>query len=332
MKATTITIMVAIGVVAVLASCTSDTANAASTLTGHVPVDGSSTVYPITEAVAEEFRKLHPKVRVEVSFSGTGGGFKKFCAAQTVINDASRPIKEREMKLAKDNNIEFIELPVAYDGLTVVINSENTFVDHLTVAELNKIWKPGSTIANWNQVRDGFPDVPLKLYGPGTDSGTFDYFTKAINGKEQSCRSEGITFSEDDNVLVSGVAGEKGGLGFFGYAYYAENKSRLRAVPIKTGTSTPVAPSLETINDGSYTPLSRPIFIYVAKAAAGKPGVQEFVEFYLENAPILVEQVGYVKLPKEVHAAAMKRFKQRVAGSLFADPTAKGKTLIDLYK
>ena len=318
------------GLIVALSSCSSDPQNSNSALTGHVPIDGSSTVYPITEAVAEEFRKVHPKVRVEVSFSGTGGGFKKFCAAQTVINDASRPIKAKEMQMAKDSGIEFIELPVAYDGLTVVINPENKFVDHLTVAELNKIWKPGSTISNWSQVRDGFPNVPLKLYAPGTDSGTFDYFTKAINGKEQSCRSEGITFSEDDNVLVGGVAGDKGGLGFFGYAYYAENKGRLQAVPIKAGASAPVAPSLATINDGTYTPLSRPIFIYVAKEGANKAGVKEFVDFYLEQAPSLVEQVGYVRLPAEVYQAARKRFKGRVAGSLFAAPSAS-KTLLDLY-
>ena len=248
-----------------------------------------------------------------------------------MINNASRTIKGAEVQLAKDNKIEFLELPVAYDGLTVVINKENAFVDHLSVAELHKIWKPGSTVTNWNMVRDGFPDLPLKLYAPGTDSGTFDYFTKAINGKEQSCRSEGITFSEDDNVLVGGVAGEKGGLGFFGYAYYAENQSRLRAVPIKVGGSEPVAPSLATINDGTYSPLSRPIFIYVAKAAASKPGVKEFVEFYLESASSLVEQVGYVKLPSAVYAAVRKRFEDLVVGSMFADPVAAKKTLMDLY-
>jgi phosphate transport system substrate-binding protein len=332
MKASTIKALVAVGFTVALASCSAETSHAESSLTGSVSIDGSSTVYPITEAVAEEFRKVHPRVRVEVSFSGTGGGFKKFCAAQTVINDASRPIKAKEIKLAKSNNIEFIELPVAYDGLTVVINKRNTFVDHLTVAELKRIWEPGSRIDNWKQVRDGFPDVPLKLYGPGTDSGTFDYFTKAINGKEQSCRAEGITFSEDDNVLVTGVAGEKGGLGFFGYAYFAENREKLIAVPIKSGADAPVAPSLTTINDGTYKPLSRPIFIYVSKAAADAPGVKEFVEFYLVNAPALVEQVGYVKLPGSIYAAARERFAAKVAGSLFADPAANKKTLLDLYQ
>jgi phosphate transport system substrate-binding protein len=331
MKNTTKASIVATGLLVILGSCGSDAVSAGSTLVGHVPIDGSSTVYPITEAVAEEFRKVHPKVRVEVSFSGTGGGFKKFCAAQTVINNASRVIKGKELQLAKENNIEFVELPVAYDGLTVVINKENAFVDHLTVAELHKIWKPSSTVTNWNMVRDGFPDVPLKLFAPGTDSGTFDYFTKAINGKEQSCRSEGITFSEDDNVLVGGVAGEKGGLAFFGFAYFAENQSRLRAVPIKVGDAAPVVPSLTTINDGTYTPLSRPIFIYVSKAAASKPGVKQFVDFYLESAPYLVEQVGYVKLPSEVYTAVRKRFRDQVTGSVFADPAAAKKTLINLY-
>ncbi|MFQ6615037.1 MAG: PstS family phosphate ABC transporter substrate-binding protein, partial [Fidelibacterota bacterium] len=211
-------------------------------LQGTVKIDGSSTVFPITEAVAEEFGKVreHRKIRVTVGVSGTGGGFKKFLAKETDINDASRPIKQKEIDKANKNGVKYIELPVAYDGLSVVINKKNTWVDYLTVAELNKIWKPGSAVKTWKDIRSNWPNLKIQLYGPGTDSGTFDYFTEVINGKSQVSRSD-FTKSEDDNVLVNGVAGDKGSLGYFGFAYYVENRDKLRVVPIKQGNKKPVA-------------------------------------------------------------------------------------------
>lgn len=271
-----------------------------------VKIDGSSTVFPITEAVAVEFQKEHKNVAVTVGVSGTGGGFKKFSIGQTDINDASRPIKDKEAKKAQENGIDYIELPVAYDGLSVVVNKDNDFVDHLTVEELNKIWKVGSKVTKWSQVRDGWPDVEIKLFGPGVDSGTFDYFTEVINHKSGACRSD-FTMSEDDNVLVTGIAGDKNALGFFGYVYYAENKDKLKIVPISNGNG-PVAPTMETINAGTYEPLARPIFIYVSDVAAKRQEVKDFVHFYLKNAPQLVKEVGYVPLPAAMYDAALKRF------------------------
>ena len=276
-------------------------------LTGAIKIDGSSTVFPITEAVAEEFKKIQPGVNVTVGISGTGGGFKKFTVGETDINDASRPIKDVEKKVAEEKKIEYIDFPVAYDGITVVVNKQNTWVDKLTVQELKKIWEPGSTVKKWSEVRPGWPDVAIKLYGPGTDSGTFDYFTEAINGKEKACRSD-FTPSEDDNVLVQGVAGDKGALGYFGYAYYAENKDKLKVVPIDAGKG-PVTPEDKTINDGTYKPLSRPIFIYVSKAAMQRPEVKEFVKFYLTSAPKLVPQVGYTKLPDNMYSDGLAKVK-----------------------
>lgn len=313
-----------------LSGCGSE-AGAASDLAGKVAVDGSSTVYPITEAVAEEFRGVHARVNVNVGVSGTGGGFKQFCIGSKDINDASRPIKQKEIAKAAENGIEFIELPVAYDGLTVVVNKQNDWVDHLTTDELKRIWEPESKVTNWQDVRAGFPDLKLKLYGPGVDSGTFDYFTKAINGVERACRKD-FTMSEKDDVIVNGVAGDRGALGFFGYAYYANNTDKLIAVPVKSGSGAAVAPSLQTINDGTYKPLSRPIFIYVATAAAERPEVATFVDFYLDQAPQLVEQVGYVKLPTEVYAGARRRFAERVTGSVYQDAASKNKTLIELFR
>ncbi|MDO8494700.1 MAG: PstS family phosphate ABC transporter substrate-binding protein [Deltaproteobacteria bacterium] len=275
-------------------------------LQGMIKIDGSSTVFPITEAVAEEFQKVHPGVRVTVGVSGTGGGFKKFALGEIDINDASRPIKESEMAQTSKNKIRYIELPVAYDGLSVLVNPKNTFVDHLTVAELKKIWEPASTVKKWNQIRPNWPDRPIHLYGPGVDSGTFDYFTEAINGKAQACRSDFMA-SEDDNVLVQGISGDENALGFFGYAYYKENQDKLKVVPIDGGKG-PVVPSEETINNGTYAPLSRPIFIYVSASAATRPEVKKFVEFYLETAPKLVHEVGYVSLPQENYISSAKRF------------------------
>lgn len=297
-------------------------------LTGAVSIDGSSTVYPITEAVAEEFNAVHPRVRVTVGVSGTGGGFKKFGAGETDINDASRPIKPKEGETANGNGIEYIELPVAYDGLTVVVHPENDWVDHFTVAELHEIWKPGSTVQNWSDVRAGWPDRPIHLYGPGPDSGTFDYFTETVNGKSQACRSD-FTASEDDNVLVQGVAGDVESLGFFGYAYYQENTGKLKAVPIDGGEG-PVSPSLQTINDGSYQPLSRPIFIYVAAGALDRPAVSAFVDFYLLNGGELAQEVGYVALPDEVYELAQRRVELRMTGSVYHGDHGK-KPLVELF-
>jgi len=302
----------------------------AKRLTGKVQIDGSSTVFPITEAVAEEYRGVEPKVRVTVGISGTGGGFKQFSVGETDINDASRPIKEKEWTKAAEAGIEFIELPVAYDGISVVVNPANTWVDHLTPAELKAIWEPGSAVKTWADVRAGWPAEPIKLYGPGTDSGTFDYFTEEINGKSQACRAD-FTASEDDNVLVQGVAGDKDALGFFGFAYYVENRDKLKVVPIDSGHG-PVAPSMASINDGSYSPLSRPIFIYVSKAAAGRPEVESFVNFYLESAPDLVAEVGYVPLPTSVYDLARERFGKRVTGTVFGPDHGGAKSLEDRFR
>ncbi len=278
----------------------------AGSLAGKVRIDGSSTVFPITEAVAEEFQKIHRKVRVTVGISGTGGGFKKFITGQTDINDASRPIKNSELEKATKNGIGYIDLPVAFDGLSVVINPKNDFVDHLTVTELKKIWQPASTVKTWSDVRPEWPNKTIKLYGPGSDSGTFDYFTKAINGKSQASRAD-FTASEDDNVLVMGVAGDPYALGYFGYAYYKENKSRLKVVPIDGGDG-PVKPTEKSINDGSYKPLSRPIFIYVSDKGSQKPEVKEFVRFYLKNAAVLSKEVGYIPLPDSDYENSLKEY------------------------
>jgi phosphate transport system substrate-binding protein len=303
-----------------------------------IEIDGSSTVYPITEAMAEEFQsESGGKYRVTVGISGTGGGFKKFCRGETHISDASRPIKESEREACKAAGIEFIELPVALDALTVMVNPENDWVDHLTVDELKKIWEPAAqdTVTNWSQVREGFPDRPLTLYGAGTDSGTYDYFTEAVVGEEGASRGD-FTASEDDNVLVQGIAFDQNALGFFGLAYYVENQDKLKAVPIQPpGGGDPVAPSVETARNGSYQPLSRPIFIYVSKQAADEmEAVQQFVEFYLnpENAELLVEEVGYVPLPTEAYELALRNFEERHTGTAFGGGSQVGIAVEDLLQ
>lgn len=285
---------------------------------GTILVDGSSTVAPITMAVAEEFQKQYPEVRVPVGISGTGGGFKKFCAGETDISDASRPIKASEAEECKKNGIEYIELPVAFDGLAVMVNPSNDFVSCMTVEELKKIWEPEAEgkIINWKQVRADFPDRPLTLYGAGTDSGTYDYFTQAIVGKEGASRGD-FTPSEDDNVLVQGIAGDPNALGFFGLAYYEENKDKLKLVAIDNGNGC-VAPSLETVVNSTYQPLSRPLFIYVNRARIDqKDEISAFVEFYLKNAKSLVSQVGYIPLTDEIYDLALKRYEKRITGSIF---------------
>ncbi|MCI0651822.1 MAG: PstS family phosphate ABC transporter substrate-binding protein [Planctomycetes bacterium] len=307
-----------------------DSAGAGEKVSGSIRIDGSSTVGPISAAVGEEFSKLNRDVKIAVAISGTGGGFKKFSAGETDISDASRPIKDAEAKKAKENGIEFIELPVAFDGISMVVNPANKFVDKLTVEELKKIWAPESKIKLWSEVRTGWPEKPIHLYGAGTDSGTFDYFTEAINGKAQACRAD-YTASEDDNVLVKGVSGDESALGFFGYAYYVENKDKLRIIPIDGGKGA-IAPSDDSINDGTYSPLSRPIFIYVSKAAAERPEVAAFVRFYLEHAPTLVPEVGFVPLPAEVYKLARERFEKGVTGSVYLGKDTTGKKLEELYK
>ncbi|WP_195575660.1 PstS family phosphate ABC transporter substrate-binding protein [Paenibacillus sp. 1001270B_150601_E10] len=278
-------------------------------LSGSIEIDGSSTVHPITEAVAEEFGKEHSDVRVPVGVSGTGGGFKRFCAGETAISNASRPIKDEEAEKCKAAGIDYVELEVAYDGLSVVVNKDNDWVDHLTVDELNAIFKPGSTVKTWKDVRPEWPNETIKLYSPGADSGTFDYFTEAVNGKAQESRNDSqISFSEDDNTLVQGVAGEKYGLGYFGFAYYEENADTLKLVPIDGGKGA-IAPSAETINDGTYAPLSRPLYVYVSKKALEREEVRAFAEFYVKNAATLAEEVGYIRLPQEEYDKDMEALK-----------------------
>ncbi len=273
-----------------------------------IKVDGSSTVFPITEAVSEEFQASGGGAKVMVGISGTGGGFKRFCRGETDISDASRPIKAKEVDACKESNIKYVEIPVAYDGLSVVVNKQNTWVDQLTVAELKKIWEPSAqgTVTKWSQIRSTFPDEPISLFGPGTDSGTFDYFTEVVNGKAGSSRGD-YTASEDDNVLVEGVSSEKGAIGYFGLAYYEQNKDKLKVVPIDGGKG-PIEPSMETVKDGTYSPLSRPLFIYVNSSAVKRESVRKFVNFYIENAPALVEEVGYIPMKSEEYDQSANKF------------------------
>ncbi|MBC8108731.1 MAG: PstS family phosphate ABC transporter substrate-binding protein [Anaerolineae bacterium] len=298
-----------------------------------VKVDGSSTVFPISEAMAEEFQKENRDTKVTVGVSGTGGGFKKFLRGEIDIADASRPILEKEVVEARKNGIEYIEIPIAFDALTIVVNPKADWVDKLTVEELKTIWQPeaANKITSWKQVRAAFPDRPLKLYGAGTDSGTFDYFTEAIVGKAKASRPD-FTASEDDNVLVQGVSADANALGYFGYAYYAENTGKLKAVPIVNKSGTPVAPSPEAVTDGSYNPLSRPIFIYVNKKSMERPEVKRFVEFYLQNAPALVKEVKYVPLPDKAYEAGLARANAMKTGSVFGGKEAIGITIEELFE
>jgi phosphate transport system substrate-binding protein len=298
-----------------------------------IQIDGSSTVFPITEAVSEEFQKAKKgKVKVTVGIAGTGGGFKKFCRGETDISDASRPILKQEMEACKGAGIEYFELPIAYDALTVIVNPKNDWVKSLTVADLKKMWEPSAQgkVTTWNQVRPEWPNSPLKLFGPGADSGTFDYFTEAIVGKAKSSRGD-FTASEDDNVLVQGIANDRNALGYFGFSYYNENQNRLRAVPIDAGKG-PVLPSPKTVEDGTYQPLSRPIFIYVAKKSMAKPEVKEYVEFYLTNAPTLVKQVKYVALPPSAYATDLEHLKKGKVGTMFGGEAEIGVKIEDLLK
>lgn len=301
---------------------------------GLIQIDGSSTVYPVTEAVAEEFQIASDGTKVTVGISGTGGGFKRFCRGETDISNASRPILREEMITCAQGGVKYMELPVAYDAITVVVSKSNDFVDYLTVDELKKMWEPGAQgkVTSWKQIRDGFPDVPLKLAGPGADSGTFDYFTEAVVGKSKSSRGD-YQASEDDNVIVQFVSREKGALGYFGLAYYEENKDKLKGVPIKASASAPgVLPSLETVNNGSYQPLSRPIFVYVKAKAAERPEVTQFVEFYLKHGAELSKEVGYVDLPASAYDLALKNFHDRKLGTGFGGTPEVGLHVEDLLK
>ena len=266
-------------------------------LSGTVEIDGSSTVFPITEAVAEEFRKVQPRVQVNVGVSGTGGGFKRFTSGEIDINDASRPIKSLEAEHAAKNGIEYVEIEVALDGLSVTVNPQNDFVTCVTTGELQKIWQPESTVQKWKDVRPEWPDRKVRLYGPGTDSGTFDYFTEVLMGQARASRAD-YTASEDDNFLVQGIAGDRNALGYFGYAYYIENTDKLKLIAVDSGNGC-VLPTDETIQDGHYTPLSRPLLIYVNRVSLERPEVRAFLEFYMDQADQLVREVGYVPLKPE---------------------------------
>ncbi|WP_440998763.1 PstS family phosphate ABC transporter substrate-binding protein [Fodinibius sp. SL11] len=274
-----------------------------------VKIDGSSTVYPLTEAIAEEYRSEAPNVRVTVGRSGTGGGFQKFIRGDIDINDASRKIKESEAKVARENGMDYVELSVAYDGLSVVVHPDNDWVDYLTVEELKMIWEPEAQgeITHWNDVREEWPEEPINLYGPGTASGTFDYFTEAIVGESGASRGD-FTASEDDNVLVQGVSTDKNSLGFFGLAYFEENSEKLKLVPVKDGDKEPVTPTIKAVANNTYTPLSRPLFIYVTKEAAQRTNPQNFVNFYLDNASEVARSVGYVSMPDSLYEVEKEKF------------------------
>lgn len=305
---------------------------------GMIKLDGSSTVYPIMEAVVEEFQATSPKTKLTVGVSGTGGGFKKFCAGEIDISNASRPIKESEIELCKKNGVEYIELPMAYDALTVVVNPKNTWLMSITVAELKKIWEPAAQgkITRWNQVNPAWPDQPIALFGAGVDSGTYDYFTEAIVGKEDMSRGD-YTSSEDDNVLVQGVAGNVNALGFFGIAYYEANKDKVRALTIDDGNDSngagPQAATVENVLQGVYQPLARPLFIYVSKQSALRSEVVAFVNFAHNNVVALTREVGYVPLTESAVKLAAARFEQRTPGSLFAHGGSQvGVTIEELLK
>lgn len=298
-----------------------------------VKVDGSSTVFPITEAVAEEFQKnTRGAVRVTVGISGTGGGFKKFCRGETDVQDASRPISTSEMEACRAGGVQYFELPVAFDALTVTVSPQATWIESITVAELKKMWEPSAQgrATKWNQIRSTWPDQPLKLFGAGSDSGTFDYFTEAIVGKAKASRGD-YTASEDDNTLVQGIANDKHALGYIPYAYYEPNKKKLKAVAVDGGHG-PVLPSRDTVENGAYQPLSRPMFIYVNANSAGKPEVKRFVEFYLAQAPALVPQVKYVPLPQQAYELALSHFRSGKIGTAFQGVSTIGIKIEDLLR
>ena len=299
-----------------------------------VKIDGSSTVYPITEAVAEEFQKAkRGAVRVTVGISGTGGGFKKFCRGEIDVADASRPILKKEMQACKEAGIEYIELPVAFDALTVVVNPKNGFIQQLTIAEMKKMWEPAAQgkVTHWHQVNPGWPNQAMTLFGPGADSGTFDYFTEAVVGKSKSSRGD-FTASEDDNVLVQGVSRNANALGYFGFAYYVENRDKLKAVPIVNEKGQAVLPSMEAVEKGIYSPLSRPIFIYVSARSLEKPHLREFVEYYLTQGAALAREVKYVPLPDSAYQTALQHVRNGKRGTVFGGVAEVGVTVEELLE
>lgn len=311
-------------------------AQEAGGLAGTVKIDGSSTVAPITKAAAELFRAKQPNVKTSVGISGTGGGFKKFleenAGLRTDVNDASRPILPEEQARAKSLGVEYLELPIAYDGMAVIVHPSNNFCDSLTIGELKRIWQPDSKINNWKDVRQGFPDLPLKLYGPGTDSGTFDYFTEVVCGKAKACRSD-FTPSEDDNMLVTGVAGDKGSLGYFGFSYFEANKNRLKLLGIDNGNGKVIKPSEETVRSLAYAPLARPLYLYVNAESAKRPEVRAFLDyFFADPAKIVAHQrVNYIPLSDKLYAAVRDRLAKGTKGTLYPDTASHTKSLYDLY-
>ncbi len=305
-----------------LSSCGKQSQQSAESQRAVIRIDGSSTVYPLSEAVAEEFRQVAPDIHVLIGVSGTGGGFKKFVRGETDINDASRPIRAIEDSLCRTNGIAYIELPIAYDAMCVLVNPQNDWVDYLTVEELRTIWAPEAQgkILYWDQIRPEWPHEELHLYGPGVESGTYDYFTKAIVGKEHASRGD-YTSSEDDNVIIQGVASDRYALAFVGLAYALNNKDRVKIVPIDDSNDQngagPILPSPETVRNGTYQPLSRPLFIYVNRQSADRSAVEQFVHFYIEHMPALAPDVGYVPLSEKAYQLVKQRFQQRITGSIF---------------
>ena len=302
-------------------------------LSGNIEIDGSSTVFPISEAAAAKFKKQYTNVNISVGQSGTGGGFKRFTKGETDISDASRPIKAKEFNACKESSVEFIELPVAYDGLTIVVNKKNTFLKEITVDQLKKIFLDAGAAKTWKEVDDSWPDKKIKIFAPGTDSGTFDYFKEVVAGKTGSIRGD-MSTSEDDHVLVNGVAGDEFALGFFGAAYYFQNKDKLNAVAVINKAGESILPSDETIENGTYNPFSRPLFIYMNKASMNKAQVSKFVEFYIENAADFAKQVGYVPLPQDVYDAAKDRFLDEETGThyLNAEMEKRSGPVTEVYK
>lgn len=298
-----------------------------------VKMDGSSTVFPIAEAVAEEFQLQHRGIRVTVGQSGTGGGFKKLCRGDADVINASRPILRKEMDACAGAGIKYLELPVAFDAITVVVNPENDWVATLAIEDLRRMWEPAAqgVITRWNQVRPEWPDAPLMLFGPGADSGTFDYFTEAVTGEAKSSRGD-YTASEDDNVLVQGVEHNKYALGYFGFAHYNSHRERMRAVPIQQPDGSAVAPSLESVVNGSYQPLSRPLFVYVSEAATARPEVRAFVEFYLANGSALAQEVGFIAIPPELMAQARAHLDNMRLGTVFGGVPEVGVRIEDLLQ
>jgi phosphate transport system substrate-binding protein len=303
-----------------------------------IKVDGSSTVFPITEAVAEEFqREKRGRVRVTVGISGTGGGFKKFCRGETDMQGASRPISIEEIEACRKTGVKYFELPIAYDATVVAVHPQNTWAKDITIPELKKIWEPAAQgkITKWNQIRPEWPDAPLKLFGAGADSGTFDYFTEAVVGKAKASRGD-YTASEDDNTIIQGISSDKNAIGYIPFAYYEPNQKKLKAVAVIGGAKAPkkeaVAPTVKSVEDGTYFPLSRPLFLYVNDKSIARPEVREFTEYYLKNSPPLIKDVKYVPLPAHAYSMALERVKANKLGTVFGGHAEVGLKIEDLLK